>query len=90
VRAGSGQTPNSTNSYVGTQQFVGTQQAWKLRFNIPTPAVLKYSAFNDDYPSNFAPFICLGYIQPDGNASPDNLITRIQMIYRSHLWFEDA
>ena len=90
VRAGQGQTPNSTNSYVGTQAFVGTQQAWKLRFVIPTPAVLKYSAFNSDYPTNFAPFICLGYIQPDGNASPDNLITRVQMIYRSHLWFEDA
>lgn len=90
VRAGSGQTPNSTNAYVGTQTFVGTQQAWKLRFVIPTPAVLKYSGFNNDYPSNFAPFICLGYIQPDGNASPDNLITRVQMLYRSHLWFEDA
>ena len=90
VRAGSGQTPNGTNAYVGTQTFVGTQQAWKLRFTIPTPAVLKYSGFNADYPSNFAPFICLGYIQPDGNASPDNLITRVQMLYRSHLWFEDA
>lgn len=90
VRAGTGQTPNSSNSYVGTQTFVGTQQAWKLRFVIPTPAVLKYSGFNDPYPSNFAPFICLGYIQPDGNASPDNLITRVQMLYRSHLWFEDA
>ena len=90
VRAGTGQTPNSTNGYVGSQTFVGTQQAWKLRFNIPTPAVLKYSGFNNDYPSNFAPFICLGYIQPDGNASPDNLITRVQMSYRSHLWYEDA
>jgi len=90
VRAGNGTTPQLANGFVGTQVFVGTQQSYHFKFKIPTPKVLKYSGFNSQWPTNFAPFFCLGYIQPDGNASPDNLITRVAVNWWSHMDFEDA
>lgn len=90
VCAGKGQTPQPGNGYNGTQTFVSGQQCWKLSFIIPTPKVLTYSAYGDAWPSNFAPFMCLGYVQPDGNASPDNLLTRVAVNWISHLDFEDA
>jgi hypothetical protein len=62
----------------------------KFSVKIPTPKVLKYSRNLDTYPSNFAPFLCLGYVQPDGNASPDNLLTRVACNFVTHLDYEDA
>jgi len=90
VLSGNGQTPQAINGYNGSQVFVSGQQCYKLRFTVPTPAVLKYSQLLDVYPSNFAPFMCLGYVQPDGNASPDNLLTRVACSWVSHLDYEDA
>lgn len=88
--SGQGQTPQSSNGYVGNQTFVSGEQCWKLTFTIPTPAVLKYSQTISPYPTNFAPFLCLGYVQPDGNALPDNLLTRVACNWVSHLDYEDA
>jgi len=88
--AGTGQTPNASNGYNGSQVFVSGQQCFRFSVVIPTPAVLKYSQAADNYPSNFAPFMAVGYVQPDGNASPDNLISRITVNWVSHLDYEDA
>lgn len=88
--AGIGQTPQAANTYLGTQVFVSGQQCYKLSFVIPTPALLTYSSAGDVWPSNFAPFMCLGYVQPDGNATPDNILTRVAVNWISHLDYEDA
>jgi len=90
VLSGKGQTPQPGNTYVGDQTFVSGQQCWKLSFVVPTPAVLKYATALDAWPANFAPFLCLGYVQPDGNASPDNLLTRVACNWVAHLDYEDA
>lgn len=88
--AGTGQTPQVINGYNGTQTFVSGQQCFKLSCVIPTPATLIYSAAADTYPSNFAPFMCLGYVQPDGNAFPDNILQRVAVNFVAHLDYEDA
>lgn len=88
--SGTGQTPNASNGYNGTQVFVSGQQCHRFSVVIPTPAVLKYSQAADNFPSNFAPFLAVGYVQPDGNATPDNLIQRITVNWISHLDYEDA
>jgi len=88
--AGNGQTPQAGNGYNGTQIFVSNEQCWKVSVKIPTPAVLKYSGALDTFPTNFAPFFCLGYVQPDGNASPDQILTRVAVNWVSHLDYEDA
>lgn len=88
--AGTGQTPQPGNGYNGTQTFVSPQQCWRCSVVIPTPAVLKYSNALDDFPTNFAPFFCVGYTQPDGNASPDNILTRLAVNWVVHMDFEDA
>nr|WPR18611.1 MAG: capsid protein [Chemarfal virus 231] len=69
---------------------IGNDSCRVLTCEIPCPAKLLYSSVVDQWPSNFAPFFCLGYVQPDGNASPDTLITRVACSWVSHLDFEDA
>lgn len=88
--SGTGQTPQAGNTYNGTQTFVSGQQCWRASVNIPCPAVLKYSNSVDTFPTNFAPFFCLGYTQPDGNATPDNILTRVAVNWVIHLDYEDA
>jgi len=90
ILSGYGQTPNPTNAYIGQQQYVSGEQCYKVSFVIPTPAVLVYSGQLDTWPTNFAPFMCLGYVQPDGNALPDYLLQRVQCNWVSHLDYEDA
>jgi len=90
VCAGQGQTPQASNGYNGTQIFVSGQALWSWTIKIPTPATLNYSSSLDEYPTNFAPFMCLGYVQPDGNALPDNILTRVAVMWNSHLDYEDA
>lgn len=90
VLSGSGQTPNPINAYTGTQQYVSGEQCYKVSFVIPTPAVLVYSGQVDTWPTNFAPFMCLGYVQPDGNALPDFLLQRVVCNWVAHLDYEDA
>jgi len=88
--SGTGQTPNNTNGYNGTQTFVSGQQCTRFSVIIPTPKVLKYSEGLDQYPSNFAPFLAVGYVQPDGNASPDFNLQRITVDWITHFDYEDA
>jgi len=90
LTAGTGQTPRAGNGYIGTQTFVSTQQSYKFRVKIPTPATLHYNGPLDIWPTNFAPFMCFGYVQPDGGAAPDNLIQRIAVNFITHLDYEDA
>jgi hypothetical protein len=90
---GDGQGPNVTNSFIGAQTFVSGQVCHKFSVTIPTPKVLKYSNALDLYPSNFAPFFVLGYVQPDGNIGntlPTQLTQRIALNFVTHFDYEDA
>lgn len=86
---GTGLTPN-TGGINGTQTFVGTQQYYKMTVKIPTPAVLHYASPGDSYPTNFAPFMILGYTQPDGDVAPDSGVQKVAVQFSSHLDYEDA
>jgi len=87
---GSGLGPVLTNSWGGGQAYVSGAQCHKFSVVIPTPAVLKYSKALDIYPSNFAPFFVLGYVQPDGNAASASIPLRVAINYVVHLDYEDA
>jgi len=86
---GTGVTPN-VGGINGTQTFVSGSQYHKMTFSIPTPAVLHYASPMDNYPTNFAPFMCLGYTQPDGDTAPDSGVFKIAVQYSAHLDYEDA
>lgn len=51
------------------------------------PAVLKYDG--SDYPTNFCPWMCLGYASAQDDA-PDTVNTQINMAYTSTLYYKDA
>lgn len=87
---GMGQSPTNANSFLGTQAFISGQQTYKVSVVIPTPAVLRYSKEMDGFPTNFAPFFVVGYVQPDGLAAPTSLTQRIAVNYITHLDYEDA
>lgn len=73
----------------GDQIVVG-KQSWKdFTFRIATPKTLVYQDETQSWPTNFAPYITLGYCQPDGNASPDRLTTGVHMQFLSYLSFKD-
>lgn len=86
---GTGLTPG-TGGLGGTQTFVGTQQYHKMSVKIPTPATLHYANPSDPYPTNFAPFLLVGYTQPDGDVAPDVGVQKIAVQFSSHLDYEDA
>lgn len=87
---GMGQSPTNANTYLGTQAFISGQQTYKVSVVVPTPAVLRYSQSLDTFPSNFAPFFVVGYVQPDGLAAPASLTQRIAVNFITHLDYEDA
>lgn len=51
------------------------------------PAVFKYDG--SDYPTNFCPWIALGYASAQDDA-PDTVNTQINMAYTSTLYYKDA
>lgn len=86
---GVGTTPQTAGAG-GTQTSMSANQVINLRFKIPCPAVLHYNSPLATYPTNFAPFITLGYVQPDGDISPDTAVNKVAMTYSAHLDYEDA
>lgn len=90
ILSGRGTTPQPLNAYNGTQLFVSGQQCSRFSVVIPTPATLHYSGPLSTVPNNFAPFFCLGYVQPDGNALPDAFLQRVACNWTVHMDYEDA
>lgn len=61
-----------------------------FRFTIPMPKTLKFEdESGDNTPTNFAPFLSVGYQYLDGG-SPDIINTRIVVNAVSHLTYKDA
>ena len=89
VMKGTGVTPQ-TAGLGGTQTSMIASQFHKISFRVPTPAKLQYSNPGDFWPNNFAPFLTLGYTQPDGDLAPDSSVTKMAFTYNAHLDYEDA
>jgi len=75
-----GNSPNTSNTYK------------TFKFRVPTPKTLKYSPIGGgtaNYPTNDAPFWCIGYAKLDGSA-PDYLVKRLIVSSSIQMTFKDA
>jgi len=92
LRKSFGQTPHATNSvpYAGSLQFTDSTMTRQFSVTVPTPQTLLYSNDLDLYPTNFAPFWCIGFSQPDGDGTVDYLANAIMVNYTTHFVYEDA
>jgi len=72
---------------------MNTPQAYRFSVVIPTPAQFIYAFPGSGTPTNFAPFIVLGYAFNDSNYAADPAEVpnqRISWNYMAHLDYEDA
>lgn len=92
LRKGFGQTPQATNSvpYAGSITSMDSTMTRNFSVSVPTPQTLMYSNDTDLYPTNFAPFWCFGFTQPDGDGTVDYLANLVMVNYTSHFVYEDA
>jgi len=92
VSNGNGQLPGSYNvvPYVGTQTCIAPGQIHQFTVRIPCPKVLKYETEAAVWPSNFAPFFCLGYITPQHDGVDAVLDNRVFVNYTSQFDFTDS
>lgn len=65
-----------------------------FKIKVKCPAALDFTDPNGDYPTNFAPFLLMGYSYPEGWGfpvlDPDPLAGQIRIYARSTLYYEDA
>lgn len=93
ITKGEGDLSYSLNSYSGTQTFVSTGQSHQFSVRIPLPKTLQYAQDNFIYPTNAAPFWCMGVTQPSGDGTSGQVIAlnnHVLVNYTSHFDFEDA
>ena len=93
VTKGEGDLAYTLNTYAGIQTFVSPGQSHQFTVRIPLPKTLTYGQDNFIYPTNAAPFWCLGYVQPSGDGTAGQVIAlnnHILVNYTSHFDFEDA
>lgn len=67
----------------------GNMLAKTFNFKIRTPKSLHYNRATDIQPTNYAPFVCLGYAYMDGTI-PDVTSLEIISSAQSHLYYKDA
>lgn len=89
---GYGQLPHSTNEvpYAGSIQNIDHWQTQRFTLRIKCPAELKYESDSRLFPTNFAPFWALGFVQPDGDGTVDYLANQVMVNYTTHFDYEDA
>lgn len=90
ITKGTGKTPQLGNGYTGDQVFVPTNQSIELVFKVKLPANLTYAEDALVSPTNSAIWMALGYTQPDGATTPDNILGRITMTWISTMYYKDA
>ncbi len=61
-----------------------------FRLSLPLPASLQYSTATGNDPTNYYPFMVLGYTYYDGNAAPTSTPTEITACVSSLLKYDDA
>jgi len=89
---GYGNNPQSTNPvpYAGAITDQNPLSTQRLTFKIRCPQELKYQSATSQFPTNFAPFWCLGFIQPDGDGTTGYLDNQVLVNYTTHFDYEDA
>lgn len=93
ITKGEGDLAYTLNTYSGAQTFVSAGQSHQFTVRIPLPKTLQYGQDNFIYPTNAAPFWCMGYVQPSGDGTAGQVIAlnnHILVNYTSHFDFEDA
>jgi len=61
-----------------------------FKLSLPVPATLQYSVATSDDPTNYYPFVVIGYTYLDGNPAPTSTPTEITACISSLLKFDDA
>lgn len=92
VSNGNGQLPGAYNvtPYVGTQTFIAPGQIHQFSIRIKCPKVLKYETEAATWPSNFAPFFCMGYVTPQHDGVETVLDNRVLCNWVSQFDFTDS
>lgn len=85
---GAGTTAQS--AVPGTQTSMIGSQYHQMTFRIPTPKRLLYVNPSDTYPSNFAPFFCMGWTHPDNGATASDTPLKVLAYYNVEMDYEDA
>jgi len=80
-----GETFPTFNNYDDNISSVKT-----FKLSLPVPATLQYSVSTSDDPTNYYPFVVIGYTYLDGNAAPTSTPTEITACISSLLKFDDA
>lgn len=74
----------------GNAPNIGKSESYKhIKFIYDSPKVLKYNTPGDTYPSNCAPFWCIGYAKVDGS-SPDFVNQNIVVTTNCSMTYKDA
>lgn len=82
---GPGETFPTFNNY---DDNISSAKHFKLR--LPVPSLLQYSASTGNDPTNYYPFVVIGYTNLDGNAAPTSTPTEITACISSMLKYDDA
>lgn len=86
-----GKTPAGAPPIQGTGAMVMYKY---FKFKVKCPASLTFTDPNGDWPTNFSPFLLMGYSYPEGwsipPADPDPLAGQVRIYARSTLFYEDA
>ena len=92
LRKGYGQTPQATNQvpYAGSITSMDSAQTKTFSVSLGLPPTLLYTDANAVYPTNFAPFWCFGFCQPDGDGTVSYLDNQVMVNYTTHFTYEDA
>ena len=72
----------------GVEQYASGKNwhSYTCEFKLPK---LKYNEDTDNFPENSAPFLCIGYTYPNGDAA-DTVNQGLYCQYTSHLYYKDA
>jgi len=91
---GYGTLPQAANpvAWVGDQIYTSPLATHQMTLRIPCPKVLLYSAEADIWPSNFAPFFCFGYQDPQALTThlEAEMDYRVAISWVAHFDYEDA
>ena len=75
----------------GTDSIVGSigPSYKRLVLNVRMPKKLKYDNHGATYPTNYAPFFCIGWTSNDAVGPADSSIN-LQVMSTVHMWYKDA
>jgi len=93
ITKGQGDLGYIANVYQGNMTFASSAMSHEFTLRVPLPKTLNYAQGNFNYPSNAAPFWCVGFVQPSGDGSAAQLVALNQHLlvnYTSHFEYEDA